>query len=143
MQLVNQNTQQSILGCFIYKKHRGHFKLTQNTISSILGKIRKLTFFLRGGGGGGYQAYFFGNIHFEIEVAKQGPYMYQHFGEVLGPRRPTGSEPRPALIWAPNFNLILSIQFTNIIESNMYYKKYLGTVRRWLGIQLKSVSLQH
>ena len=41
------------------------------------------------------------------------------------------------------FNLILSIQFTNIIESNIYYKKYLGTVRRWLGIQLKSVSLQH
>ena len=28
---------------------------------------------------GGYQAYFFGNINFEIEVAKQGP--YQHFGE--------------------------------------------------------------
>ena len=54
-------------------------------------------FFLRGG----YQAYFFGNINFEIEVAQQGPYMYQHFGEVLGPRRPTGSEPRPALIWAP------------------------------------------
>ena len=34
------------------------------------------------GGGGGYQAYFFGNINFEIEVAQQGPYMYQHFGEV-------------------------------------------------------------
>ena len=50
---------------------------------------------------GGYQAYFFGNINFEIEVAQQGPYMYQHFGEVSGPRRPTGSEPRPALIWAP------------------------------------------
>ena len=50
---------------------------------------------------GGYQAYFFGNINFEIEVAQQGPYMYQHFGEVSGPRRPTGSEQRPALIWAP------------------------------------------
>ena len=54
---------------------------------------------------GGYQAiaYFFGNINFEIEVAQQGLYMYQHFGEVLGPRRPTGSKskPRPALIWAP------------------------------------------
>ena len=24
--------------------------------------------------------------------------MYQHFGEVSGPWRPTGSEPRPALI---------------------------------------------
>ena len=50
---------------------------------------------------GGYQAYFFGNINFEIEVAQQGPYMYQHFGEVSGPWRPTGFEPRPALIWAP------------------------------------------
>ena len=49
---------------------------------------------------GGYQAYFFENINFEIAVAQQGPYMYQHFGEVSGPRRPTGSEPRPALIWA-------------------------------------------
>ena len=27
--------------------------------------------------------------------------MYQYFGEVLEPWRPTGSEPRPALIWAP------------------------------------------
>ena len=35
---------------------------------------------------GGYQAYLFGNINFEIEVAQQGPYMYQHFGEVSGPR---------------------------------------------------------
>ena len=35
--------------------------------------------------------YFFGNINFEIEVAQQGPYMYQHFDEVSGPRRPTGS----------------------------------------------------
>ena len=50
------------------------------------------------GGGGGYQAYLFGNINFEIAVAQQGPYMYQHFGEVSGPWRPTGSEPRPALI---------------------------------------------
>ena len=56
---------------------------------------------------GGYQAYFFGNINFEIEVAQQGPYMYQHFGEVLGPRRPTGSEPRPALIWAPGIAIWL------------------------------------
>ena len=45
---------------------------------------------------GGYQAFFFGNINFEIEVAQQGPYMYQHFGEVSGPLRSTGSEPRPA-----------------------------------------------
>ena len=26
---------------------------------------------------------------------------------------------------------------------NQYYKKYLGTVRRWLRIHLESVSLQH
>ena len=56
---------------------------------------------------GGYQAYFFGNFNFEIEVAQQGPYMYQHFGEVSGPRRPTGSEPRPALIWAPGIAIWL------------------------------------
>ena len=59
------------------------------------------------GGGGGYQAYFFGNFNFEIEVAQQGSYMYQHFGEVSGPRRPTGSEPRPALIWAPGIAIWL------------------------------------
>ena len=57
--------------------------------------------------GGRYQAYFFGNINFEIEVAQQGPYMCQHFGEVSGPRRPTGSEPRPALIWAPGIAIWL------------------------------------
>ena len=56
---------------------------------------------------GGYQAYFFGNINFEIEVAQQGSYMYQHFGEVSGLRRPTGSEPRPALIWAPGIAIWL------------------------------------
>ena len=56
---------------------------------------------------GGYQAYFFGNINFEIAVAQQGPYMYQHFGEVSGPWRPTGSEPRPALIWAPGIAIWL------------------------------------
>ena len=32
----------------------------------------------------------------KIDVPKQGPYMYQDFGEVSGPWRPTGSEPRPA-----------------------------------------------
>ena len=58
-------------------------------------------------GGGGYQAYLFGDFNFEIEVAQQGPYMYQHFGEVSGPRRPTGSEPRPALIWAPGIAIWL------------------------------------
>ena len=56
---------------------------------------------------GGYQAYLFGNINFEIAVAQQGPYMYQHFGEVSGPWRPTGSEPRPALIWAPGIAIWL------------------------------------
>ena len=59
------------------------------------------------GGGGGYQAFLFGNINFEIAVAQQGPYMYQHFGEVSGPWRPTGSEPRPALIWAPGIAIWL------------------------------------
>ena len=66
---------------------------------TILDSNVKYTKYLRGGGGG-YQAYLFGNINFEIAVAQQGPYMYQHFGEVSGPWRPTGSEPRPALIWA-------------------------------------------
>ena len=37
---------------------------------------------------GGYQAYFVGNINFEIEVAQQGPYMYQHFGEVSATSAP-------------------------------------------------------
>ena len=35
--------------------------------------------------------------------------MYQHFGEVSGPRRPTGSEPRPALIWAPIIAIYMAI----------------------------------
>ena len=61
----------------------------------------------KGGGGGGYQANLFGNINFEIAVAQQGPYMYQHFGEASGPWRPTGSEPRPALIWAPEIAIWL------------------------------------
>ena len=56
---------------------------------------------------GGYQANLFGNINFEIAVAQQGPYMYQHFGEASGPWRPTGSEPRPALIWAPGIAIWL------------------------------------
>ena len=50
---------------------------------------------------GGVPSIFFGNINFEIEVAQQGLYMYQNFGEVSGLRRPTGSEPRLALIGAP------------------------------------------
>ena len=64
--------------------------------------------FVKGGaGGGGYQAYLFGNINFEIAVAQQGPYMYKHFGEVSEPWRPTGSEPCPALIWAPGIAIWL------------------------------------
>ena len=74
-------------------------KLIEHSLNFIL----KKKFVLRGG----YQAYFFGNFNFEIEVAQQGSYMYQHFGEVSGPRRPTGSEPRPALIWAPGIAIWL------------------------------------
>ena len=62
----------------------------------------------------GYHAYFFGNINFEIEVVPQGPYMYQHFGEVSGPRRPTGSKPRPALIWAPGIAIYMAIPGAHI-----------------------------
>ena len=64
-------------------------------------------FNLRGGGGlWGVPSIFFGNINFEIAVAQQvqqGPYMYQHFGEVSGPWRPTGSG-------APSRNKFLSRQ---------------------------------
>ena len=48
---------------------------------------------IKGGGGRGYQADFFGNINFEIAIAQQGPYMYQHLGEVSGPWRPRPAQP--------------------------------------------------
>ena len=47
-------------------------------------------------GGGGVQGNFFWRIRFELWAPQVPLIIGETFGEVLGPRRPTVSEPRPA-----------------------------------------------
>ena len=49
-----------------------------------------------GGGGGGVQGKFFWRIKFELWAPQVPLIIGGTFGEVLEPRRPTVSEPRPA-----------------------------------------------
>ena len=49
-----------------------------------------------GGGGGGVQGKFFWSSKFELWAPQVPLIMRETFGELLGPRRPTVSEPCPA-----------------------------------------------
>ena len=51
---------------------------------------------LRGGGGGGVQGKFFWSSRFELWAPQVPLIIRKTFGEILGPRGPTVSEPRPA-----------------------------------------------
>ena len=51
---------------------------------------------LKGGGGGGVQGKFFWSSRFELWAPQVPLIVRETFGEILGPRRPTVSEPRPA-----------------------------------------------
>ena len=58
--------------------------------------FQSFTIRLRGGGGGGVQGKFFWRIRFELWAPQVPLIIRETIGEVLGPRRPTVSELRPA-----------------------------------------------